>query len=321
VETTLRDGAPILIRALEPDDREALAEGFARLSPESRYRRFFAPAPELRERDLDHLMGVDHHDHEALVAVDARTGEGIGVARYVRIAPEVAEPAIVVADDWQRRGVATRLLDALVARAREEGVRRFEAPVLASNDEALRLLGRLGTARRRQAGGEVQVSIELPEAPEESAGWRTLLREFATGALRWSQRRTTPRAEQRNVVVVGTDGSGHAAAAVRAAAELALAADAAVEVVAARPLTTPDRAGLEEAVGSAAQALRARGLHVHEHVQRGEPAQLLVEVAAERRARLLVVGAGERGKLARRVIGSVADHVAERAPCDVLVVR
>ena len=138
----------MVIRPIEPEDREALAEGFERLSPESRYRRFFAPVAHLSERDLDLLTRVDHHDHEALVALVPATGEGIGVARYVRTGADVAEPAIVVLDDWQGRGVGTRLLDALVERARDEGVRRFEALVLAYNAEAIHLLSSLGETTR-----------------------------------------------------------------------------------------------------------------------------------------------------------------------------
>src|SRR3954467_14826565 len=115
---TLKDGARALIRPITPDDRDALAAGVAGLSPESRYRRFFAPVSELSERDLDYLTRVDHHDHEALLAVDAATGDGVGGARGVRAGPGVPEPPIVVADDWHGRGVGTRLLDALVERAR-----------------------------------------------------------------------------------------------------------------------------------------------------------------------------------------------------------
>jgi hypothetical protein len=49
----LDDGSPVLIRPIAPDDREALAAGFERLSPESRYRRFFAPVHKLIRRQLD----------------------------------------------------------------------------------------------------------------------------------------------------------------------------------------------------------------------------------------------------------------------------
>jgi GNAT superfamily N-acetyltransferase len=120
----LRDGARVLVRPIAPDDRAALAAGFARLSPESRFRRFLSPKKQLTEDDLDVLTRVDHHDHEALVALEADTGEGIGVARFVRTGPDRAEPAVVVADDWQGRGVGTLLLDLLAERAWEEGSAR-----------------------------------------------------------------------------------------------------------------------------------------------------------------------------------------------------
>src|SRR5436190_3195438 len=239
----LRDGSRITIRPIEPDDREALAAAFERLSPQSRYRRFFAPMAHLSERDLDYLTRVDHHDHEALVATDAESGEGVGVARYVRTAPEVAEPAIAVVDDWQGRGVGACLIDALADRAREEGVRRFEAPVLAENDQALRLLERLGELTGRTATGrEIELTIELPAGRGAGARWRTLLRHAAAGTVApvrslfgrlLPSRRGAPDDARRNVIVVGTDGSDHADRAVETAGELASASGASVDVVGA----------------------------------------------------------------------------------------
>jgi RimJ/RimL family protein N-acetyltransferase len=66
------------------------------------------------------------------------------VARYVRTAPGVAEPAFVIAEEWRGRGLAGRLLEALAERAQEEAIQCFEAPVLATNLEAISLLARLG---------------------------------------------------------------------------------------------------------------------------------------------------------------------------------
>src|SRR3954471_3235699 len=172
---SLRDGSQIAIRPIEPGDREALAEGLRRLSPESRYRRFFASVRDLSERDLDYLTQVDHHRHEALVALDADTGEGVGVARFVRTEEGQAEPAMVVADDWQGRGVATALLDALVDRAREEGVERFVAPVLAGNREAMRVLERLGRTTVRSAGRGVVLELCLALAPGRPAALAAVL--------------------------------------------------------------------------------------------------------------------------------------------------
>jgi hypothetical protein len=71
----------LTIRPIAATDRDALAESFERLSPESRYLRFFSAISQLSSAQLDYLTDVDHHDHEALVAVDDATGDIVGVAR------------------------------------------------------------------------------------------------------------------------------------------------------------------------------------------------------------------------------------------------
>lgn len=327
--TPLSDGSPITIRPIEPDDRQGLAEGFARLSPETRYRRFFSPVPELRERDLDYLTQIDHRDHEALVAIDDATGEGVGVARYIRISDGVAEPAVVVVDDWQGRGVGSALLSSLVDRAREEGVTRFEAPVLATNNEAIRALQKLGNTRSRLEGREMMLSIDLPPAAG-APGLRELLREFASGAaqpgrallqLLWPRRHGEPGDERRNVIVVGTSGSPTSELVVMTAGEVAAPLGAAVHLLGVHRFLAGQEPELTTAVKRGAEALRDRGLEVNEEVRRGDAALVLSDVAVEQNARMIVIGAGERGKTARRILGSVADLVAERAPCSVLIVR
>jgi GNAT superfamily N-acetyltransferase len=94
------------------------------------------------------LLDVDHRDREATVAVVE--GEIVGVARYARrdSGPDGAELAVVVADAWQRRGIATRLLPALAACARRAGIVCFEVVTLAGNPTALGLLHRLRPAAR-----------------------------------------------------------------------------------------------------------------------------------------------------------------------------
>jgi RimJ/RimL family protein N-acetyltransferase len=163
----LRDGSELVVRPIRPEDKGAIVAGFDRMSPESRYRRFFAPLQRLTERDLAYLTEVDHHDHEALIAFAADTREPVGVARFIRgSVHEEAEVAVTIVDDWQGRGAATALLERLVERAREEGVERFVALVLSENKDALELFRHApGQTRepRRSASGHLELLIDLPE--------------------------------------------------------------------------------------------------------------------------------------------------------------
>jgi GNAT superfamily N-acetyltransferase len=160
---TLRDGARIRIRQGRHSDRDLLLRGFERLSPESRYRRFLVPTEELSEEAVRYLTEIDHHDHEAMIALDDATGEGIGVARYVRDpdCPDRAEIAVTVIDDWQARGVGTLLMEVLSVRAREEQITTFTALMLADNDEMIDILRRIAPVRivDREAG---TVEVEMP---------------------------------------------------------------------------------------------------------------------------------------------------------------
>jgi GNAT superfamily N-acetyltransferase len=197
-----RDRAELAIRPIGPDDKQLLAEGFERLSPQSRYRRFFRPLDRLSERDLSYLTEIDHFDHEALVAIDPQSGDLVGVARYVRGAePQLAEVSVVVGDPWQRRGVATALLERLVERAREAQITHFVALVLDENVEAIRLFEQRvpGHARpRRSASGHLELLIELPEAGRlQGSTLARVLRAVARGAVTVNPYRMTRDAIRR----------------------------------------------------------------------------------------------------------------------------
>lgn len=154
----------MVVRPIQPSDRERLTAAFSRLSDESRYRRFFAPVRELSEDTVSYLTQIDHSDHEALIALDD-AGELVGVARYVRAGPgsEVAEAAITVIDDWQRRGLGRKLLQRLADRAREQGVRQFSALVKVENPAALEVLRAIGPSQLTREADEITLLIELPE--------------------------------------------------------------------------------------------------------------------------------------------------------------
>jgi GNAT superfamily N-acetyltransferase len=131
--------AGVSIRPIRPDDAVRLLRLFDRLSPETRYRRFFSPVTKLSRRTLAYLVDVDHDAREAIVAVVG--DEVIGVARYDRTRhdPAVAEVAVVVEDAWQRHGVARQLFRELGGVAISRGIVRFTADVLPSNDAPVKL--------------------------------------------------------------------------------------------------------------------------------------------------------------------------------------
>lgn len=166
IRRMLPTGDEVLIRPVRPEDKRGLLEGFQRLGPESRYRRFLSVRPTLSKAELRYLTEVDHSEHEALLAIDPQTRDGLGVARFVRSSedPSVAEVAVAVTDSWQRRGLGTTLLLELARRAREEGIEHFSALVLAENDAISELLFKLGDVRVTGRGtGVVELVMDLPD--------------------------------------------------------------------------------------------------------------------------------------------------------------
>ncbi|MGO9973187.1 MAG: GNAT family N-acetyltransferase [Solirubrobacteraceae bacterium] len=180
----LRDESQIILRPIAPEDKELLLAAFDRLSETSRYRRFFSYMQSLGERQLAYLTEVDHHDHEAIIAIDAATGDAVGIGRYIRLAPDadIAEVAIVVIDDWHGRGVARAVLRRLASRARREGIRRFTAEVKVENPIAISVLRGVGHTELRRDGTEIHMVIDLPKRGI-GAKLRRALRAAAAGWL------------------------------------------------------------------------------------------------------------------------------------------
>jgi len=128
----------LVVRPIHADDRERILRLFARLSPESIYRRFFTLFPALPAPLLEHLVRVDHHDHEGLVALDG--DEIVAVAGWDRT-PQAnqVELSILVEDAWQHRGLGKALMRALTAEIARQGFTAVTATVLSENVPARRL--------------------------------------------------------------------------------------------------------------------------------------------------------------------------------------
>jgi RimJ/RimL family protein N-acetyltransferase len=166
---TLRDGRVVHVRPIERSDRQGLAAAVERLSDQTRYLRFAAAKPRLTSRELDFLVDVDHHRHEAIVAIDPVTGRGVAAVRYVELPgePDVAEIAATVTDDWQGRGLGSALLAQLATRAREEGYSALRASVLAANQRSIAMLLAAGFAPLATGGvlREYQLALTQPSRP------------------------------------------------------------------------------------------------------------------------------------------------------------
>lgn len=165
----LKDGTLVTVRPIRPEDA-GIEQAFVRkLSNESRYNRFMDSVRELSPQMLAHFTRVDYDRHLALIAVTGRDdGEiQIAVARYVLSDDrQRGEFAIVVADEWQRKGLGTLLIQALMAAARATGMRVMFGDVLASNHRMLRLMTRMGFSAKvsEQDTRVMRVEINLQES-------------------------------------------------------------------------------------------------------------------------------------------------------------
>lgn len=183
---TLRDGTPVRIRDLEPDDRDRLVAGFEELSPTARYMRFGREVDELTPEMLDTLMDVDGHDHVALVAIEDSDpeGDGLGIARFIRepYDTSAAEAAVTVAEGQRGRGVGTALLKALAERAVLEDVTEFRNYVLAENTAMRQVFEDLGAHVAVEGGPVLRMDLPLEGPLRDDSDAARVLRAVARGA-------------------------------------------------------------------------------------------------------------------------------------------
>ncbi|HEY2725347.1 MAG TPA: GNAT family N-acetyltransferase, partial [Pseudonocardiaceae bacterium] len=183
-DVVLSDGGTVHLRPIRPSDGQALLDLHARMSMRTRYLRYFGPYPTMPERDVERFTHVDHHDRVALVA---QLGDDIiAVGRYERLEPDgdAAEVAFVAEDAHQGRGLASILLEHLTAAARERGLRRFVAEVLAENATMVRVFRDAGYQIKRAFDSGVlhlefaidptEQSVAVAEGREQAAEARSV---------------------------------------------------------------------------------------------------------------------------------------------------
>jgi len=168
---TLPDGATVTIRPIRPTDAGIEQEFVARLSDRARRYRFLSGLKELTPAMLRRFIDVDFPQELALIAtvpVEGRECE-VAVARYAGgSAPGRVEFAVVVADDWQRKGIGRALLERLFAVAREQGFAMIEGLVLRENLGMLKLMDRMGFQRAARSGDPGVVYVSKALSPGET---------------------------------------------------------------------------------------------------------------------------------------------------------
>jgi acyl-CoA synthetase (NDP forming)/RimJ/RimL family protein N-acetyltransferase len=162
----LSDGGVAHLRPIRPSDADRLVAFYDRVSPESKYLRFFAPYPRLSDRDVKRFTEVDYVDRVAFIIT--LVDDMIAVGRYDRIEDDHAEVAFLIEDAHQGRGIAQLLLEHLAQAARERGITRFVAEVLPANRRMAKVFADAGY--RVSKGIEDGVlAVEFPILPTDTS--------------------------------------------------------------------------------------------------------------------------------------------------------
>jgi acetyltransferase len=165
---SLPDGVTVTVRPIRPEDAEMEASFVRNLSESARHFRFMTGLKELTREMLLRFTQIDYDRELALVGLVERGGKEtqIAVARYIQVSPGSANVALVVADEWQGRGIGARLLEMLMEAARARGFVRLEGEVLGENTPMRSLLARLGFSFHRDPdGGDVLLIEKMLAGP------------------------------------------------------------------------------------------------------------------------------------------------------------
>ena len=169
---TLKDGSIARLRPICPEDEPELTAFYERLSPTSAYQRFHTLMARLPPDWARFLANVDYERRMAIVAVDSED-RLIAVARYdYNEQSEDAEVAIVVQDQWQGKGLGTKLMTELLSYAEAKGIARFRAHVLADNRRMLDMFTRVTRILKSQTQSGITSLLFAPLPRTEPIGHR-----------------------------------------------------------------------------------------------------------------------------------------------------
>ena len=165
-DVLLADGGVAHLRPIRPSDADRLVAFYERVSPESKYLRFFVPYPRLSNRDVERFTEVDYVDRVAFILTLGQNM--IAVGRYERIEDDHAEVSFLIEDAHQGRGIAQLLLEHLAQAARERGITRFVAEVLPENRRMAKVFADAGYRVSRGVEDGV-LTVEFPILPTDTS--------------------------------------------------------------------------------------------------------------------------------------------------------
>jgi acyl-CoA synthetase (NDP forming)/RimJ/RimL family protein N-acetyltransferase len=154
------------LRPIRPSDADRLVAFYDRVSPQSKYLRFFAPYPRLSERDVKRFTEVDYLDRVAFILTLG--DDMIAVGRYDRLEDDHAEVAFLIEDAHHGRGIAQLLLEHLAQAARERGISRFVAEVLPENRRMAKVFADAGYRVTKGIEDGV-LAVEFPILPTDTS--------------------------------------------------------------------------------------------------------------------------------------------------------
>jgi acetyltransferase len=167
---TAPDGTPLVIRPIRPEDEPLMVAFHRELTEETVYARYFAHLGLSQRTAHERLTRVCFNDYDreiALVAesTDRATGDVaiVAVGRLSRshVAPS-GEFSLLVVDRWQRHGLGRELLGRLVRIAKDEGLERIWADLLAVNVGMRRVAESLGfTISGELTEGTLRAELDL----------------------------------------------------------------------------------------------------------------------------------------------------------------
>ncbi|MBN2238362.1 MAG: bifunctional acetate--CoA ligase family protein/GNAT family N-acetyltransferase [Dehalococcoidales bacterium] len=158
------DGREVILRPIRPEDEDLEKELIANLSPESSRYRFFQVIKDISHDMLSRFCNIDYDREMAIIAEYSQNGKrrNVGVGRLImEFGGDTAEFAVLVADDFQGRGLGIKLLDVIIGIAQEKGLKSLYGIAINDNWRIIGLTRKMGFTNKKISEDETLMTLEL----------------------------------------------------------------------------------------------------------------------------------------------------------------